>query len=469
MQLTLRKRVLRTNRVTAAIVVAALAVTGATLAFAGNNPQPDSGSPHGAGITHAQYPNGYMLNGVFAPTFNSYTDNKDGSSNDERPFLVGWANNGNEANAVTAAPGDTVTVRAFIHNDGGTSGNVGGIGPSVAKNSRVLMSFPTDKTGTSLHISSYIYADNAVVNENKPGLKTISDDLEIKSNNGAPIKLTYIAGSAQFLQSNKARGQNGYQSYTLTGNQQQYLFTGTRKQEGNNIEITPTSGLGLGSDGSYKSAKAVATSQNDILDWFGCEEYQGYVLFKVKVENVPVIQQSPSPSPSPSVTPTPSMTPTPTSSVTPTPSMTPTPSNTPTPSMTPSPPTTPTPSVTPTPTPTPEICVTPTPGMESPTPTPEECVSPTPTPEICITPTPGSSPSPSMTPTPEICVSPSSPGTPPSNFNKSGGTPPASELPKTGAAEAAMVSALALAISGYLFIRERRQLKQELGKSKVKR
>jgi uncharacterized repeat protein (TIGR01451 family) len=133
---------------------------------------------------------------------------------------------------------------------------------------------------------------------------------------------------------------------------------------------------------------------------------------------------------------------------TPTPSITPTPSVTPTPSITPTP--TPTPSITPTPTPTPEICVSPTPSS-TPTPgmTPTPSVSPTP--EECGTPTPG------VTPTPDIPQ------------DKTGGAPPASELPKTGAAEAAMVSALALAVSGYLFIRERRNLKKALGTSRVKR
>jgi hypothetical protein len=391
------------------VVTALAVVTGASLVLAGNNPLPDSGSPHGAGITHAQYPNGYMLNGVFAPTFDSYKDNKDGSPNDERPFLVGWTNNDKEANAVTAKAGDEITVRAFIHNDGGSTGNVGGIGPSVAKNTRVLMSFPTDKTGNSLHVSSYIRADNAVVNENKPGLKTISDDLEVKSATGAPIKLTYIGNSAKFLQTNKSRNQNGYHIWNLNGQQQSYLFTGTRHAEGNNTEISATSGLGVGSDGSFNLGKALGSTQNDQLDWFGCDEYHGYILFKMKVEEVPT-----TPTPSPSETP----------SETPTPSMTPTPTTTPTPSMTP----TPTPSTTPTPTstPTPEICITPTPGTHSPTPTPEQCVSPSPT--------------------------------TPSTLPPKGTPPPASELPKTGAAEAAMVSALALAISGYLFIRERRQL-----------
>lgn len=126
--------------------------------------------------------------------------------------------------------------------------------------------------------------------------------------------------------------------------------------------------------------------------------------------------------------------------------VTPTPTPTPTPTGTPTATPTPTPTPTPTATPTPCIEITPTPGV---TPSPE--VSPTPTPEICESPTPG------VTPTP----------TTPSD--KTGGAPPAEELPKTGAAEAAMVSALALAVSGYLFVRERRNLKQELGKSKVKR
>ena len=368
----------------------ALVISTVALAYAGNNPLPDSGAPHGAGITHAQYPNGYTLNGVFAPTFNSYKDNPDGTPNDERPFLTGWTNNGPNGNTVVAKAGDEITVRAFVHNDSGASGNLGGNGPSVAKNARILMSFPTNQTGNSLHVSSYIYADNAVVNASNPSLKTVSDDLEVRSSDGSPIKLTYVANSAKLLQSNQPRGLNGYQSWNLSGNQQQFLFSGTRSVVASNTEITPTSGVSIGSNGSFNAAQAVAQSQSQKLDWFGCNEFHGFVVFKAKVEAV----TQPSPTPTPTT-----------------------------------PPTT-TPTVTPTPTPTPS---------------PSHSPSPTPTPTTPSTPGPSTPPGP----------------------GPKGGPGPSGTLPVTGTSTMALLSAIALAMSGYLYIRERKALKQAIARYSV--
>jgi uncharacterized surface anchored protein len=93
----------------------------------------------------------------------------------------------------------------------------------------------------------------------------------------------------------------------------------------------------------------------------------------------------------------------------------------------------------------PEVCVTPSPGS-----------SPTPTPEICVSPSPSVSPTPGKTVTPPI-------------ENKGPSAPPAENLPKTGAAEAAMLSLFALVTSLYLYLRERRALTAAKSSYKLKR
>lgn len=418
---------------------AALTVSAVALVSAGNHPLPSTGSPHGTGISHNQYPDGYKLNGHFTPSFDNYIDYSNGAANDERPFLGARVVSPNPLPAdgsfetrkkLEVKPGDKLTVSAFVHNDAGTSGNNNGNGPSVAKNTRVYFNFPTGQSATELQLSSYVRANNAVVNDQNLNQHTISDNMSFLSKDGTPIKLKFIDGSGRLLQTMMAQNQNNtnYQVWNFTHNQEYWMFTGNRTNVGGNTEEDPHLGLPIGSDGSFKSTHSVGVNQSDILDWFGCEIFHGYVQFQVMVEQGQITTPTPAPS----------MTPTPTS--TPTPSMTPTPTSTPTPSMTP------TPSESPSPTPTPCIEVSPTPTPTA-TPTPE--MSPTPTPEECVSPTPST---------------PSTPSSPP----KGPSSPPAQELPKTGGAQAAMVSAIALAISGYLYLRERRALKGALKKSRVK-
>lgn len=96
-------------------------------------------------------------------------------------------------------------------------------------------------------------------------------------------------------------------------------------------------------------------------------------------------------------------------------------------------------------------------AQASPSPSPSPTPTPTPSPTPTATPTPSVSPTP--TPTPTATPTPVIPQTPPG--------PPAQELPKTGGAEAAMTSAIALIVSAYLYLRERRSLKRALKRSKV--
>lgn len=407
-RLTVKRSHLSRLRWLTAASATALVISTVAMAYAGNNPLPTTGAPHGTGISHQQYPNGYKLNGQFAASFNNYIDYSDGSPKDERAFLGARVASPTQQPAdgsfetrkkLRVKPGDRVIVSAYIHNDGGASGNNAGSGPSVAKNTRIYFAFPTGQSKTELQLSSYIRADNAVVNDQNLQMKTISDNMSFLSETGQPIKLKYLPGKARLLQSNMAKDPNNtnYQIWNFSNGQEYFMFTGSRTNVGGNTEEDPNLGLPIGSNGSYQSAASVGTNQSQKLDWFGCNEYHGYVQFQVEVE----AGEIPTPTPTPTVTPT----------------VTPTPTPTPTPSITP----TPTPTVTPTATPTPEV-----------TPTPEE--SPTP-------------------PTP-----PETPETP---------STPKGTLPVTGTSTMALLSMIALAISGYLYIRERKALKQAIARYTV--
>lgn len=95
------------------------------------------------------------------------------------------------------------------------------------------------------------------------------------------------------------------------------------------------------------------------------------------------------------------------------------------------------------------VCIpSPSPSPSStPSMTPAPSASPTPTPEICVSPTPG--PKGSASP---IVVT----ATPGVTEKKGQPQPPAGSLPRTGAAEALLLSLFAIAASLYLYLRERR-------------
>ena len=405
-KLNVKRSQLRRLRWLTAASALALVVSTVAMAYAGNNPLPNTGAPHGTGISHQQYPNGYKLNGQFAPTFDNYIDYSDGAPNDERNFLGARVFSPNSLptdgsfetrKKLKVKPGDKVAVSAFIHNDGGASGNTGGSGPSVAKNTRVYFAFPTDQSGTELQLSGYIRANNAVVSDQNLQMHTISDNMSFLSETGQPIKLKYIPGKARLLQTNMAKNpaDTSYQIWNFNSGQEYWMFTGLRSNVGGNTEEDSTLGLPIGSNGSYQSGQSVGTSQSQQLDWFGCEEFHGYVQFQVEVEAGPV----PSPSPSPVVSPSP----------------------TPIPSPSPSP-----------------------------------VVSPSPSPSPSATPTPTATPTP---PAPSEVPAPPAPPAPP--------TPAKGVLPVTGTSTMALLSVIALAISGYLYLRERKALQQAIARYTV--
>jgi len=250
---------------------------------AGTNPLPNTGFPHGTGFTHAQYPAGFFYDFGSGPqptvSFDNYTDLSTGVPSDERKFM-GIKNETkndppsgiNNTSYVYVDNNDEILVSTYIHNNAPSAWNQ--YGYSVAANTRVYNYFDFNKVATSHSISSYIYANNAVVDTNNLSIKTISDNTGVVSRNGKPIKLQFIADSAKFYQSAKAFGENGFYYYTFTPAQANALFTGSYSSQ--SMNITPTSGQSIGNRGTK--------NRDDIFggSYYGCNEYLGYIVYKMR-------------------------------------------------------------------------------------------------------------------------------------------------------------------------------------------
>lgn len=168
-------------------------------------------------------------------TFNSIKNNS--TYGDERYFASvkstdqlntagGWTDN------QTVEPGKEYLVRVYVHNNAASNLNL------VAKNVRASVSMPT-VTGKSMAISNFITADNA--NPNK-----IWDDVNFKSDKD--FNLVYVPGSATF--------------------------------HNNSVGVAPQ-GAAL--------PDSIVTNTGALLGYDkldgnmpGCNEYSGYVYFKVK-------------------------------------------------------------------------------------------------------------------------------------------------------------------------------------------
>lgn len=265
---------------------------------AASNPLPNAGFPHGRGMTHGDFPDGYMLHSRPRVTFNSYIDGRPIEFSDERHFLRACFINtstgacldrtSEPGDYVPVAPGDRLTVSILVNNNGDPSGNSDGDGPAVGRNSRVLVSFPTRERARTLNLSAYIYADNALVDEARPRLKTISDNLAFRSMTGRSIQLKYEPDEARILQvtgpgRTDIPGVFSYRSWILTGNQQYMLFTGTRSSVEGNTEQDPSLGLPVGSSGSTEARMVVGVRQSDKLNFFAGVHYHLFVQFKVRV------------------------------------------------------------------------------------------------------------------------------------------------------------------------------------------
>jgi hypothetical protein len=141
-----------------------------------------------------------------------------------------------------------------------------------------------------LHLASFVYADNAVVDEGRPTLRTISDNFGFRSATGKPIELRYL-GDARVLQASEEVSTDGpgstgyrYQRWNLTGDQQRMMFTGNRTNVMGNTEADPTLGLPIGSTGSFDPYAVVGTKASDRLDFFAGRTYHMFAQFKVRIQ-----------------------------------------------------------------------------------------------------------------------------------------------------------------------------------------
>jgi len=188
------------------------------------------------------------------------------------------------------APGDELLISALVDNNGDPSGNQGGQDTAVAQNCRVMFAFPTRQRKPTLHLSSYIFADNAVVDESRPALKTISDNFGFSSTTGKPIKLRYKPDSAYILQAryklngdHAKSGEYVYQRWVLSGDQQFMMFTGSRSRVEGNTEADPALGLPIGSTGTFDPDAVVGRNPEAERACFAGEAYHLFAQFKVRV------------------------------------------------------------------------------------------------------------------------------------------------------------------------------------------
>ncbi len=133
------------------------------------------------------YANGTNLGSTTGPVFNSFINVPD--YGDERNFTtVSSDNQANWVKSVDVTPGQTIQVRAYVHNNAnsGLNGtNFDGI--SVAHNTRVRFYIPSG-LGNAFNVAAYVSADNAT-----PGRVY---DTAIVQDNSQPVSLSYVPGSA---------------------------------------------------------------------------------------------------------------------------------------------------------------------------------------------------------------------------------------------------------------------------------
>lgn len=264
-----------------------------------SNPLPNRGHPHGRGIRHSDFPDGFSVEATFRPSFNSYLDSPGGQPHDERSFAGarviaprGHPRRGFDSiHALEVVPGDVIRFSIYIHNNAGLRGNEAGHGPGVAHNVRVYVNYPTGLAAQLHHVSSYIRADNAVVDIEHQDLRTVSDNTAIVSER--PISLRYVEDSAECRLYRPSRAAQSppvdpeitmFKRWTLSSHHQYWLFTGDRSELHGNTEQDAGLGLPLGHDGSLDPELALGRNQEERLSWFGGLEHQGRVQFSMSVD-----------------------------------------------------------------------------------------------------------------------------------------------------------------------------------------
>jgi hypothetical protein len=99
---------------------------------------------------------------------------------------------------------------------------------------------------------------------------------------GKPIKLEYIPNKARILQVYPDQ-LDTFTSWELTGQQQNWLFTGARMNRLGNTEADPNLGLPIGSEGVHNWRTVVGTTQSDELSLWAGAHHHLYVQFQARV------------------------------------------------------------------------------------------------------------------------------------------------------------------------------------------
>jgi hypothetical protein len=238
------------GRAAAAIVVASLALPMSAFAgfFPADRPTFTCSTPT-------------TCRGAVHVTFDSFTNNP--VVGDERPFFSGKndAVSGDVQDLVNVKNGDTVTLRAYVHNN--ADPNIISPAAATAHNVMIRVIVPQASRQT-LNLVAFISADNA-----NPG--TINDTMNVQGDGN--VTLAYVPGSATF----------------------------THKPDGHNL-VTD------------KLNDSIVTTGAPLGDIKGCFEYSGYVTLKVKASipgqgqvtpPAPPSPATPAPAPAPAPAPTP--------------------------------------------------------------------------------------------------------------------------------------------------------------------
>lgn len=264
------------------------------LVSSASNPLPDAGFPHGRGITRADFPDGYSVKGVPRPSFDNFIDGGEGELGNERHLLATCfmreeycLRTPTATDPIEVAPGDELLVSALVDNNGDPAGNKGGRGPAVARDTRISFNWNRDYD-LELALGAFIRASNAVVDEARPRLRTISDSLTFRSATGKPIRLRYRDARMLVADWFDPSGDPGkkwhYSRWYLTNPQEYWLFTGETTNVAGNSEAVSDLGLPIGSDGSGDSRRSIAgRTQRDRLDFYAGETYHAFVQFRVVV------------------------------------------------------------------------------------------------------------------------------------------------------------------------------------------
>jgi len=168
-------------------------------------------------------------------TFNSITDNPD--VGDERNFVrVRESGTGNYTDNVNLQSGGTYDVMVYYHNNAKTSLNASGVG--IAHDVLLRMQMEANVAANSkTNVSGFITSSNA-----NPG--EVYDSASLTNTSAGTMDLSFVAGSAKVTSKGAVNGQTVPDSVFTTGSKLGY------------------------------------TALNGELP--GCNEYAGYVIFKVK-------------------------------------------------------------------------------------------------------------------------------------------------------------------------------------------